>query len=1585
MAYNSLSDLNLYAQGSLDFTTDVYHIQPEGTKVQIRQPTWDWAKTTGNILGNHLSITHETIDDLSGNVTITFDDYNATIHNTNITQVTGNVAIDGLNSKQDWEGATMYLDVPADYFGNIQFTSTAVNSDTGKQLQWDTIVEWTNEPELDTPESMYYKYYDPYDRNWSIDHWIYWTATAPTSGSISSFPVDMTLLSDPDTTTTASDWADLITKYQAGYIYLGFDQYVWDFRNSNSSTESNSSHNNNPFFIIHNGPDHSGSNTGVHWRIGYHTYDTQLDRFNVHVSSGATSISRNTWTHFLTSFNPDYVSNQGQGELRIYQDGNLKANNVAVKLLIGPEMTLGRQLISSTHSNYFQGFMEDFRVRNRTFTEYYQASDLATTSAITPPQLKTSSSEGDVFLFNTDVILDLTLNDNNFETRDPVTIDTISGPTNFNTTTTKNLASVEYNGSTYYQMVLDINAEINDNAFSGGYTLMYPNFVANVRDDENTGEYTLTAQSENTDLVFRTRASMPGVSLTSLLGNNTNYIRFTGTREDINAHLKVMYFERTADITTVANRAGNITWILTPPDSRAVTTKLQAYTPLYNSNLTYLDRLYYANDSYEQNQIKNLGYVGVDSNANPVFNYMVVDPDMNTTGELVSTNFKINYLSGLLEGGSVNVLELPDLIQNGTPYLATVNSRQQINLENTLNDNKNPVYMVSRPSNRGHYEGTVTIDREQLETTAYTYKEKQYGSPAPIHIAQVPVGSSDRWGGPTTYTSDLGNVQVINGGTASHPNISHDGGQCYGFTDDRMSIESKAFIVNDEYEFDIEFYVKIDAPGTSTQMLLTTRSDTGYSAGQFYIQWVMSPGDTGGEFQWGIQGESAQTSSSNFAVGVWHKVNLQRYSNTGASSTPRFVRLRINNSFIGNEVIYPDSLSYDTLYFGRLGTTLPLYGAIDDFTWRVGKNTFYLASSTKEEEFRNNLVDVFSTNFNTQPLAYSEDPFRYEQYEYPVESYANYAYRQPNTLDRRDGTTRYQLGSANGNTQNVSPNIATQHQNLDSQSTADGGKKKLLKAVKTHTFDGVNDDIWSIDFQGQLVNYKEDDSDTDTEYQTNITDVTTDGVEVVYDFNGQDNYVTIQDQQFERDQFPSFTVDTGGVSLNTSTQTSGTGCYDFSDHRMSIEGTDTGDDSAMVIRADDDFEFEFYVKINSGSTAAQMILTNRPSTGYVTGDFYIQWTGSTQKFQWGIQGTTTQTTASTFNFDQWHRIQYQRLGGGVSLIVNGAPQGSSTSYSGQITSGNTNPFYIGRLGTILPLIGSIDKFTFTRDSKVKFFSELDSIPPKIEHQDSGFKIELDLKLFDNSADQMIVTNRPNTGYTSGQFYLQWLDATNQFQWGIEGKTPQTSSGTFSYGQYYDIVLVRSGTELELFVDTVSQGVITSADTAIQGDTIYIGLLGSALPLKGYLNSISVKDGVDTVITTSGFTSFGGEPKLGTTLNLDRAYFGDILGAWALVYGGSDDRAYLIYTKSLYSDVSENFADRGQSSGLFYRKITIADDLSLTFSGEVEIVSQSSGDQFGWKISADAIRLGANVFINIVVADGSPGVNAHVYAVKFAYS
>jgi len=1131
--------------------------------------------------------------------------------------------------------------------------------------------------------------------------------------------------------------------------------------------------------------------------------------------------------------------------------------------------------------------------------------------------------------------------------------------------------------------VLDLNYESDNTVKQGGFTLMYPDFVANVRDDENTGEYTLTAQSENTDLVFRTRESMPGVSLTSLLGNNTNYIRFTGTREDINAHLKVMFFERTADITTVSDRAGNITWTLTPPDSRAVTTKLQAYTPLYNSNLTYLDRLYYANDNYEQNQIKNLGYVGVDSNANPVFNYMVVDPQFNVTGELVSTNFKIDYLTGLLTGGSVNVLELPEELADGTKSIATVNSRQQINLENTLNDNQDTVFMVAR--NSGNiYQGTATVDRDQLETTAYTYRGVVGSNTDPIHIAQVTKGSSDRWGGPTTYTSDLGNVTLIDGGTASHPNISHDGSQCYGFTDDRMSIDSKAFIVNDEYEFDIEFYVKIDAPGTSTQMLLTSRSDTGYSAGQFFIQWVMAPGDTGGEFQWGIQGESPQISSSNFAVGIWHKVNLTRYADySNPYNKPRFVRLRVNNSFIGSEVIYPDSLSYETLYFGRLGTTLPLYGAIDDFTWRVGTNTarLTLPLGTSMSDLR----DIFSTNFNTQPLAYSEDPFIYERYEYPVESYADYNYTQPNTQDRTEGTTRYQLGPANDSSLNVSPVIATQHQNLDSQSTANGGKKKLLKAVKTHTFDGVNDDIWSIDFQGQLVNYQEDDSDTDTEYQTNITGVTTDGAEVVYDFNGTDNYVTIQNSDFELDQFPSITTSTGNATVSTTTFTSGTGSYVLNGQRLSFEGTDTGDDSALVIRSDDDFMFEFNVFIPTGLNFTQMLLTNRPDTGYTTGDFYLQWNGATQKIQWGIYGGPTQTTTSTFNFNQWHRIQYQRLGNGVSLIVNGAPQGSPVTYSGEITSGNTNPLYFGGLGTSLLYYGYVDKLTVKINDNVRLLTEFDNIPPVIQHEDSGFKIELNIKLFDNSADQMIITNRPDTGYSTGQFYLQWLDATNQFQWGIQGQSAQTSSGTFSYGQYYDIVLQRSDTELELFVDTVSQGVITSAGTALQGDTIYIGLLGSSLPLKAYLNTISIKDGIDTVITTSGFTSFGGEPKQGTTLNLDRAYFGDILGAWALVYGGSDDRAYLIYTKSLYSDVGEKFADRGQSSGLFYRKLTIADDLSLTVSGEVEIVSQSSGDTFGWKISADAIRLGANVFINIVVADGSPGVNAHVYAVKFAYS
>ena len=83
--------------------------------------------------------------------------------------------------------------------------------------------------------------------------------------------------------------------------------------------------------------------------------------------------------------------------------------------------------------------------------------------------------------------------------------------------------------------------------------------------------------------------------------------------------------------------------------------------------------------------------------------------------------------------------------------------------------------------------------------------------------------------------------------------------------------------------------------------------------------------------------------------------------------------------------------------------------------------------------------------------------------------------------------------------------------------------------------------------------------------------------------------------------------------------------------------------------------------------------------------------------------------------------------------------------------------------------------------------------------------------------------------------------------------------------------------------------------------------------------------------------------------------------------------------------AKQFADRQSSTGLYYRKISIGDDLTVQVGNEVEILSQQSSPTFGWKLSCDSIKLGSHLYINIVVADQTTGKNAHAYGLKVAYS
>ena len=1355
MAFNSVSDLNLYALGSLQFTTTVEYIQPEGTRVQLRQPTWRWVQTTGNVLGNNVTITHETVDDLSGNVTITFDDYNAATMNTNIVNTAGNVSISGLNNAEDWTGATMYLDVPDDYYGNIEFTSTARNNVSNVQLQWTTVVEWTNEPELDTPATFYYNYNNQYSNQWSIDYWFYNDSTAPTSGSITSFPVTMYKNQtgiffrgedESGYTVTANNWTDVLTYYGQDYYYPGFDQIVFDFRNP-STARWDGANNDKLYLIVNNGPDITGADTGINYRIVSDTNDdttgtTTDDYYQVYraVGPGSVLLPRGQWTHWLLSFKPSLLGSDSLGTCKEYRDGNF-VGSFSTRFQPGNWLTLGRNAI--TDLEYLEAYLEDFRVRNRTYNEYYTTA-VTGTNSFTPPTTTTQASEGDWILLNTPDVAVLTFDDNNYTDRDAVTI-TQSGITAYSTTEVKTTASVPFDGDNYV-FVGDLQPNTYDSI-----QLMGNAYVAFVRDDENSGTYSLNANTGIANLKLQVSSSLDGVSLTSLTGNETNNITLTGTREDINATLRTMYFIRQGDV-SVTDRVGNITWTLTPPGGRDTTQITQTYRPLYVTGLTGEDRVY-MNNSTGQSQLYTISYVGVDSSANPVFNYLVYD-DYMYDGTLTSTTLKTEYLTGNLSYGGVEIIEVPDLMNTNPGTLSLVGPRQHINLGNTVNDNTDVVFVANGlGSQTGNvYVGNITYDCNQLSVSDYQ-------------------------------------VNTV----------------------------------------------------------------------------VDTSGDTSGD---------------------------------------------------------------DFVYIAQIPT-----GVAN--TW-------------------------------------AEGPWSYQKNTNIVETYSQYNYLAPSLGNRQDETATVTIANSNKLVGSyTSPQTVTTFQNLDSASTASGGKKKLLTAVKTHTFDGVGQDQVDLVLQGQLALRVEDDSDANTEYITNITSVPSGGY---YYFNetANNHYLSIKNDRFYKEAIPPITF--SGNSVNY---------------------------GPLYIEPSNNFNIEIKATMNSAVLGQRLILTNSPDESFGTTEFALVQRGTgtgPQEFRLFIGGSFISTSAS-YSTGTQYKLNIIRVGSTITLYVDDVAVGSTVTYTGAIGTASATTWWHTEYSTGTPRTfdGTIeDLYVDVAGSYVLFWDITTSTYELYVDDDIEFAFRF-IPL-DTGQDQYVLSNMPDptATLTAGDWRLTLVDGLHgpgvSPGFKLESFTgSNTGSISMTYGSWYDITVKRVSGTWEVYIGASLDLDFgdSNAIGALDQTTVYFGnYTNSTDYFKAYLDSFSATDETG-LITSSTFDSLGYESKLGTPVTLSRTSFGgDAIAGFALVYGGSDDRAYLIYTRATYTDVSENFVNytANNSRGLFYRRLTIADDLTITVGSEVEIVSEASGDVFGWMLAADAIKLGSNMFINIVVSDAdTANQNAHVYSLKFAYS
>lgn len=149
-----------------------------------------------------------------------------------------------------------------------------------------------------------------------------------------------------------------------------------------------------------------------------------------------------------------------------------------------------------------------------------------------------------------------------------------------------------------------------------------------------------------------------------------------------------------------------------------------------------------------------------------------------------------------------------------------------------------------------------------------------------------------------------------------------------------------------------------------------------------------------------------------------------------------------------------------------------------------------------------------------------------------------------------------------------------------------------------------------------------------------------------------------------------------------------------------------GDNDSLVIAGGSDFEFlddftfEFFVRLQDNG-ASQVILSNRPSTSYSTGNFYIQWADADNKFQWGISGGSAVLSTNTFSYNTWYHIALVRNSSTVQLYVNGNAEGStySTSDTNDVGTNNQTTMYVGLLGSTFDFLGHIDELRISNSAR----------------------------------------------------------------------------------------------------------------------------------------------------------------------------------------------------------------------------------------------------------------------------------------------
>ena len=166
------------------------------------------------------------------------------------------------------------------------------------------------------------------------------------------------------------------------------------------------------------------------------------------------------------------------------------------------------------------------------------------------------------------------------------------------------------------------------------------------------------------------------------------------------------------------------------------------------------------------------------------------------------------------------------------------------------------------------------------------------------------------------------------------------------------------------------------------------------------------------------------------------------------------------------------------------------------------------------------------------------------------------------------------------------------------------------------------------------------------------------------------------------------------------------GIAQFQNYSIQLQ---TGDGLSIAGGKDFIFDGDFTVEswVNFGSItpgSPQTIFTNRQSSSYVPGDWYIQCnyvnTGE-GKLQTGIKGINPVTPSEKIYANTWYHIALVRQSGQVTLYIDGVDNNatSPTNHRDPIGTGDSNTIIVGLLGSANQMTGYIDEIRVSKRAR----------------------------------------------------------------------------------------------------------------------------------------------------------------------------------------------------------------------------------------------------------------------------------------------